>query len=64
MSLITPHLEIAKDSICNAQHEVKIVMSELLKIKMGDSNNLATMQDAYKMLQDVYYILGTMQDKV
>ena len=58
MSFITTHLEIAKDSVSNAQHEVKIVMSELLKRKMGDSKNLAILQDAYKMLQEVYRMLG------
>jgi hypothetical protein len=58
MSFITTHLEIAKDSVSNAQHEVKIVMSELLKRKMGDSKNLAILQDAYTMLQDIYRMLG------
>jgi hypothetical protein len=58
MSFITTHLEIAKDSVSNAQHEVKIVMSELLKQKMSDSKNLAILQEAYKMLQEVYRMLG------
>ena len=58
MSFITTHLEMAKDSVSDAQHEVKIVMSELLKRKMGDSKNLAILQDAYTMLQDIYRMLG------
>ena len=58
MSFITTHLEIAKDSVSNAQHEVKIVMSELLKQKMSDSKNLAILQDTYKILQEVYRMLG------
>ena len=58
MSFITTHLEIAKDSVSDAQHEVKIVMSELLKQKMGNSKNLAILQEAYKMLQEVYRMLG------
>ena len=64
MSFITTHLEIAKDSVSNAEHEVKIVMSELLKRKTGDSKNLAILQDAYKMLQEVYRLLGIVQDNV
>ena len=58
MSFISTHLEMAKDSISNAQHEVKIVMSELLKQKMGNSKNLLILQEAYKMLQEVYCMLG------
>ena len=58
MSFITTHLEMAKDSVSDAQHEVKIVMSELLKRKTSDSKNLAILQEAYKMLQEVYRMLG------
>ena len=58
MSFITTHLEMAKDSVSDAQHEVKIIMSELLKQKMGNSKNLLIMQEAYKMLQEVYCMLG------
>ena len=49
---------MAKDSVSDAQHEVKIIMSELLKQKMGNSKNLAILQEAYKMLQEVYRMLG------
>jgi len=58
MSFITTHLEMAKDSVSDAQHKMKIVMSELLKQKMGNSKNLAILQEAYKMLQEVYRMLG------
>ena len=58
MSFISTHLEMAKDSVSDAQHEVKIVMSELLKRKTSDSKNLAILQEAYKMLQEVYHMLG------
>lgn len=58
MSFISTHLEMAKDSVSDAQHEVKIVMSELLKRKTSDSKNLAILQEAYKMLQEVYRMLG------
>ena len=58
MSFITTHLEMAKGRVSDAQHEVKIVMSELLKQKMGNSKNLAILQEAYKMLQEVYRMLG------
>ena len=64
MSFISTHLEMAKDSVSDAQHEVKIVMSELLKRKTSDSKNLAILQDAYKMLQEVYHLLGIVQDNV
>ena len=58
MSFISTHLEMAKDSVSDAQHEVKIVMSELLKRKTSDSKNLEILQEAYKMLQEVYRMLG------
>lgn len=64
MSFITTHLEIAKDSVSNAEHEVKIVMSELLKRKTGDSKNLPILQDAYKMLQEVYRMLEIVEHNV
>ena len=64
MSFITTHLEIAKDSVSNAEHEVKIVMSELLKRKTGDLKNLPILQDACKMLQEVYRMLEIVQHNV
>jgi len=64
MSSVTTHLEVAKEHVSDAEHEVKIVMSELLKDKMGDLKNVAMLRDAHKMLQEVYLLLDTVKYNV
>ena len=64
MSFITTHLEVAKEHVSDAEHEVKIVMSELLKDKMGDMKNIAMLRDAHRMLQEVYRLLDTVHYNV
>jgi len=64
MSFIRTHLENAKEHVSEAEHEVKIVMSEILKRKINDIANIGSLRDAKRMLEDVYKILDRVQHNI
>ena len=54
-------LDVAKDHVSEADHEVKLVMSEILKYHRTDIKNITILRDAHRMLEEVYRMLDKVQ---